>query len=99
MKEAIACIEDEDLFKMQIDLKANNGNILQKLIDERLKAIENQKRQFCAVCSTDLQGKGNTFTLMFGPDDFRRKGSFCEVDCLEYFMQNHVKKLRKEINQ
>ncbi len=91
--EAFSCIEEEDLYKLQYDLKSNQGLVLQKLIDDKIKAIENQKRQFCAVCGTDLKGKDNTLTLLFGPDDFRRKGSFCEIDCMEYFVNSHIKKL------
>ncbi|MBS3137167.1 hypothetical protein J4232_01920 [Candidatus Woesearchaeota archaeon] len=94
INEAITCIEDEDLYKVQHDLK-NGALVMQKMIDERIKAIEHQKRQFCAICGNDLKRKESTFTLMFGPDDFRRKGSFCEIDCLEYFVNTHIKQIKQ----
>jgi hypothetical protein len=30
--------------------------------------------------------------LIFGPKDFRKKASFCALDCLEYF----IEKIKKE---
>jgi len=78
-------IDDESLYKIQKDLESG-GAYLKKLVDDKLKEIEKHKKGVCATCGMDLAEKEHTHTLIFGPDDFKKKASFCEVDCLQYFL-------------
>lgn len=92
VRDIIDSIDEEDLYKMQADL-SKGGIYLKKMIDDKLKAIEHKKRGFCSTCGNPLDEKYKTFTLLFGPEDFKKKASFCEIDCLEYFLAG-LKKLQ-----
>jgi hypothetical protein len=85
LRDIMDSIEEDDLAKMQADLM-KGGIFLRKLVDDKLQEMEKSKRGFCVTCGSDLLEAQSPYTLIFGPDDFRRKASFCEVDCLEYFM-------------
>ncbi len=85
VRDIIGSIDEEDLYKMQADL-AKGGLYLKKLVDDRIKEQQNAKRRFCTTCGRALEDNYRTYTLLFGPEDFKKKASFCEVDCLEYFL-------------
>lgn len=79
-------MSEEDLRLLQKDL--NSGNI-EKLINKRLQEkIEKNENRVCPVCHTPVREEN--LTLVFGPEGFRKKASFCALDCLEYFL-NKVK--------
>ena len=55
--------------------------------DVLIKEHEKKHKTFCTTCSNAIDPYNtNNYTLIFGPDDFRKKGSFCGLDCLEYFL-------------
>lgn len=85
IREILSSIDENDLYKMQNDLKSG-GLFLKKLVDDRLKQLETTKQGFCTTCGQPLHDKLSTYTLLFGPEDFKKKASFCEIDCLEYFL-------------
>jgi hypothetical protein len=85
LRDMLDTIEEEDLYKMRQDL-SKGGIYLKKLIDEKLKENEIAKNGFCITCGEDLAKKPTSYTLIFGPDDFKKKAAFCEIDCLEYFL-------------
>ena len=95
VRDILESIQEDDLYKMQADLE-KGGIYLKKLVSDRIKQLENQKKGFCATCGEDLQDKEKTYTLLFGPEDFKKKASFCEVDCLEYFLAG-LKTVEKEV--
>lgn len=57
--------------------------------------MNTKKTSFCAVCGSKLDESQYVYTLVFGPDDFQKKASFCGLDCMEYFL-NYLKKLNKQ---
>jgi hypothetical protein len=85
LRDIMGAIDESDLYKMHQDL-AKGGIYMKKLVADQLKEQEHQKMGACATCGRDLQEKEGSFTIVFGPDDFRKKASFCELDCLEYFL-------------
>jgi len=76
--------------------KIEKGNIdLVKDIQEKLKEHERSHANDCATCSNSLDPYNtHSYTLMFGPEDFKKKASFCGIDCLEYFITN-LKELKE----
>jgi|SaaInlStandDraft_6_1057023.scaffolds.fasta_scaffold248426_1 hypothetical protein len=67
------------------------GNI-GKLIKHRKEAFESYfNEKICPTCGNTHKGINEGYTLFFGPKDFRKKASFCGLDCLSYY----VEKLRK----
>jgi len=71
-------------FKSEVD----SGSIsLKKLVEDKIKKRLKEHEKTCAICSNTLNFyKPSNYTLVFGPDDFKKKASFCGLDCLEYFI-------------
>jgi hypothetical protein len=94
LREVIGSLEYEELVKMKKDLEAG-GFHLKKFIEHEIKEHEKKHEQLCATCSAKIDPSSiNTFTLIFGPEDFKKKATFCGHDCLEYF-QNELKQMKK----
>jgi len=97
IKEILESIDEDDLYKMQSDL-SNGGIFLKKLVDLKLKQLEATKKGFCTTCGEQLVSKYTTYTVIWGPEDFKKKASFCEMDCLEYFLAG-LRKINNRINE
>jgi len=84
--EFLNSLDHYELVKLKQDLE--KGNIqFAKLIQEKIKELEKKHAKCCTTCSNNLDPYNtNNYTLIFGPDDFRKKASFCGLDCLEYFL-------------
>jgi len=96
VKDMINALEYEDLIKLKKDLVNYKGLHLKKLVEERIKQIEQEHRKYCATCLTKIEPEStDNFTLIFGPASFRKKASFCGIDCLQYFLEK-LKKMKKE---
>jgi hypothetical protein len=85
--DAVENIEEHDLYKFRDDLE-KGAPYLKKLVNDRLRALEKSKKGICVTCGNELAFHPRSYTLVFGPDDFRKKASFCELDCLQYFLHN-----------
>ena len=84
-RDVVEFIDYYDLLKMKKDLETGGMHML-KLIDEKIKEYQKQHHTFCAFCSSDIDPNNvNTYTLLFGPDDFKKKATFCGIDCMESF--------------
>ncbi|MBI2656521.1 hypothetical protein HYX03_02175 [Candidatus Woesearchaeota archaeon] len=85
-EEVIEILDYNELMRFKSDL--DTGAItLKRLLEEKIKRKLKEHEKVCATCSNDLDFyKTNNYTLVFGPDDFKKKASFCGLDCLEYFM-------------
>jgi hypothetical protein len=61
-----------------------------------IKDHEKKHARYCTTCSNDLDTYNtNNYTLIFGPEDFMKKASFCGLDCLEYFFTK-LKQIKKD---
>lgn len=81
-------LDEEDLELIRKDLEAGN---LDRLIRHKFMEKQGQEsNKVCPVCQTPISD--DSLTLIFGPKDFRKKASFCALDCLEYF----IDKIKKE---
>ena len=87
-------MNEEDLLRIQKDLEAGN---VHRVIKKKLDDLYIEKvNKVCPVCNSPINEE--SFTLFFGPKDFRKKASFCAFDCLEYFInQLKQKQLQKQI--
>jgi hypothetical protein len=86
IKDIVSHIDHEDLIKLKNDLD-KGGIHLKNLIDKQIKDNEKKHEKYCSTCSSQIDPiKVNNFTLIFGPEDFKKKASFCGVDCLEFFI-------------
>ncbi len=93
-KEFLDSLEHYELIKLKQELEKGNLEI-GKAIQENIKKHEKKHAKYCATCSNILDPYNtNNYTLIFGPDDFRKKASFCGLDCLEYFLTK-LKQIKK----
>jgi hypothetical protein len=89
----ISRLNYEELIRLQRDLRAGN---IDRLIEERLSLVRPTEDNVCPVCHNKIDE--NSYTLIFGHDSFRKKASFCALDCLEYFV-NTIKQEVKNANR
>ena len=93
-------LDYNELMRFKTDF--DSGAItLKKLLEEKIKSKLKEHEKICATCSNTLNFyKTNNYTLIFGPDDFKKKASFCGLDCLEYFIikMKEMKEKPKEDN-
>ncbi|MBI2653552.1 hypothetical protein HYX02_01950 [Candidatus Woesearchaeota archaeon] len=85
-EDVMDILDYNELMRFKNDL--DSGAItLKKLLEEKIKNKLKEHEKVCATCSSELNFyKTNNYTLIFGPDDFKKKASFCGLDCLEYFL-------------
>ena len=93
IKEFLNSLEHYELMHLRQELEKGKLSLL-KEIQEKIKELEKQHGGICATCSNDLDPyNSNSYTIMFGQEDFKKKASFCGLDCLEYFLA-HLKKIK-----
>ena len=85
-EDVIDILDYNELMRFKSDL--DSGAIaIKRLLEDRIKRKLKEHEKICATCSNNLNFyKTNNYTLIFGPDDFKKKASFCGLDCLEYFI-------------
>ncbi|MEK6845289.1 MAG: hypothetical protein AABY26_00905, partial [Nanoarchaeota archaeon] len=90
----LGSLEHYELTALKQQIEKGKLDIVRE-IQEKVKEHEKQHAKDCATCSSILDPYNtNNYTIIFGPDDFRKKASFCGIDCLEYFLLN-LKKIKK----
>ena len=85
-EDMIDVLDYNELMRFKTDI--DSGAItVKKLLEEKIKKKLKEHEKICATCSNDLDFyKTNNYTLIFGPDDFKKKASFCGLDCIGYFI-------------
>ena len=61
-------------------------SLMRKMVGDQIDVIEKINSRVCATCGDKLHENTKNLTLFFGPEDFKKKASFCAFDCLEYFL-------------
>ena len=85
-EEIMDILDYNELMRFKSDLDSGALTI-KKLLEERIKKRLKEHEKICATCSSSLNFyRTSNYTLIFGPDDFKKKASFCGLDCLEYFI-------------
>lgn len=80
----IDSIDYDDLVKFRSDL-LSGGRHIKTLVSKRMAELESDAK-VCVVCGKPIIYGDDSFTLIFGKDDFKKKASFCAIDCMNYFM-------------
>ena len=97
-EDLIRILDYDELMRLKGDL--DNGAVKVKLLlEEKIKKKLREHERTCTTCSNSLNFySASNYTLVFGPDDFKKKASFCGLDCLEYFtiMLRDVKRKPQE---
>ena len=88
LKKFLGSLEHYELVRLKQQIEKGNLDI-EKEIRESIMEHEKKHGKFCATCSNAMDPYNTSnYTIVFGPDDFRKKASFCGLDCLEYFLIN-----------
>ncbi len=88
VKDILDVLSYEELLKIRRDLE-NGGYHLLKLVKSRIKAIELSHKRYCSYCGAEIDENSiSTYTLVFGPYDFKKKATFCGMDCMISFLDN-----------
>lgn len=88
IKNFLGTLEHYELVKLKQQIEKGNLDFI-KEIQEKIKFHQRKHENFCCTCSNDIDPfNSNNYTLLFGPEDFKKKASFCGLDCLEYFLLN-----------
>ena len=86
VRDVIDFLDYEELLKLRRDIESGGFHLL-KLVNSKVKELELMHKQFCSYCGTEVDhNKVNNYTLVFGPYDFRKKATFCGIDCMESFV-------------
>jgi hypothetical protein len=94
LRDIIGTLDHCELVRMKKDIE-NGGIHVRKLVEAQIKENEKKHELYCTICSSDIEPKSsNTFTIIFGPDGFKKKATFCAEDCLRYFL-NNLETMRK----
>lgn len=81
-------LDYDELVKIKKDLDAGAVHI-KRLINFKLKEKETEHKKVCASCGAGIDPFSvNNLTLVFGPEDFKKKATFCAYDCMQSFMEN-----------
>ena len=85
-REAIDTMDYDELMRVKIELECGAVN-MKKLVVQKVREAEKKHETKCAVCHTEINMHStNNYTILFGPEDFKKKASLCALDCLEYFL-------------
>ncbi len=95
-RELIGALEYDELIRVKNDL-SKGGEAIRILVENKIKEEQKSHASFCTTCAGRIDPENrSTFTLLFGPQDLKKKATFCAVDCLEYFM-SELKKITKSM--
>ncbi len=100
LRDVIDYLDSDELLRIKVDLE-KGGIHLKDFVSIKLKERENLHRQICSNCQADIDPHSTSiYTLVFGPSDFKKKATFCGMDCLEYFLESIKEmKLKKNIDK
>ncbi len=86
-----------DIKSMQHDLQGGGKKTL-SIVNDILQSYEEKENAVCVVCGNPIfEPDENTYTLIFGHKDLRKRASFCAQDCMEYFFKDLREKRKKQI--
>ncbi len=78
----------EDLELVKKDLEAGN---VHSILNKQITQAKLSKLALCPVCNTPIK-EGEGLHLQFGPPSLRKKATFDGVDCLRYFIEQHLQR-------
>lgn len=98
LDDVIEMLDIGELVMMKKDIDSG-GQKIGKLVEAKIRQQIKKHDRFCCVCNSRLDPYSvSNFTLMFGPEDMKKRASFCAIDCMEHFMAN-LKEFWGEDNQ
>ncbi|HLG23531.1 MAG TPA: hypothetical protein VI564_01230 [Candidatus Nanoarchaeia archaeon] len=100
-EDVVDMLDYEELMKFKKDIDQGAVTV-KRLLEFKIKKKLKEHDKICAVCYSELNFYAvNNYTLVFGPDDFKKKASFCGLDCLGHFVMQlrSLKQSERKVNQ
>ncbi|MBD3313250.1 hypothetical protein GF345_02310 [Candidatus Woesearchaeota archaeon] len=86
--EVIELLDFNELMNVKKDIE-KGGERISRIVDAKIKQELKRHSSHCCVCNAKINPFSVfNFTLVFGPEDMKKKASFCAIDCLEHFLSN-----------
>lgn len=93
--EVVDMIDFNELVNMKKDLD-KGGMEIDRVITQKIKEDLKKHEVCCTTCNARINPYSTSnFSLIFGPEDLKKKATFCALDCLEYFLEN-LKDMRRD---
>lgn len=93
--EVVDMIEFNELVNMKRDID-KGGLEVSRVITQKIKEELKKHDVCCTTCSAKIDPYNTSnFTLIFGPEDLKKRATFCALDCMEYFIEN-LKDMRRD---
>lgn len=87
-RDAVEKLDYDELIKIKTDVETGSKH-LRRLIDKKIKEKKNTHNTYCSYCNSEIDPDSvQNYTLLFGPEDFKKKASFCGLDCLKAFIRD-----------
>lgn len=84
-KEFLEGLDYNEVLDFQKQMKSKESTI-RTVLSNHIDVIERINSRVCATCGNELNQQ-KALVLHFGPEDFKKKASFCAFDCLEFFLE------------
>ena len=85
-KEFLEDLDYGELLEFNKQLKDKTSTV-RKVLDDHIDVVEKINSRVCATCGNQLGMNTKNLVLHFGPEDFKKKATFCAFDCLEFFLE------------
>ncbi|PIN85905.1 hypothetical protein COV19_07480 [Candidatus Woesearchaeota archaeon CG10_big_fil_rev_8_21_14_0_10_44_13] len=93
--EVVEMIDFNELVNMKRDID-KGGMEINQVLTQKIKEELKKHNVYCSICNAKIDPYSTSnFTLIFGPEDLKKKATFCALDCMEYFLKN-LKDLRRD---
>lgn len=87
-RDAVEKLDYQELIKIKTDIDTGSKHI-RRLIDRKLDEKKNVHETTCTYCNGTVEPNSiENYTLLFGPEDFKKKATFCGLDCLKAFIRD-----------
>jgi len=98
-KEFLEELSYNELAEFDQQIK-NKESVVRQVLANHIDVVERINARVCATCGSELSIPNSNLTLHFGPNDFKKKASFCAFDCLNFFTDQlkeiEMKKIKAE---
>lgn len=85
-EDLLESLSYDELMELKKDIDSS-APTTKRIVEDKIKKKMKEYEKACSTCSSTLRFySSNNYSLIFGPDDFKKKASFCGIDCLEYFL-------------
>jgi len=86
-KDSLRTWEYHHVKLLERELATGSKN-LRRVVRDKIKEMARTHNKTCVVCNSKIdEDDHRTVSMIFGPQDMKRKATFCAQDCLQYFLK------------